>query len=113
MVAKGNILMTPVADLSDLNGRGFFWIQATMKNGDTVSGDLQAEDSQTLTLVTDSKPVIINKEETAEIIGRRISVISKMPRYDELITLRQFEDLLTYLAGLDGSEQETPVESLQ
>ena len=101
-VAKKDIAIQPIGSTQDLTGQGYFWIQALVSDSIDVSGTITEEDKAGLTVKSGDELIEIAKDEIIRIAGRQIGVSSKMPRYDEVITLKQYEDLVTYLASLKG-----------
>ena len=52
----------PIEELTDLNGKGYFWIQATLADtGASISGDLLEEDDENITLQVGGEPVAVSK----------------------------------------------------
>ncbi|MFQ5638335.1 MAG: hypothetical protein ACE5IR_10125 [bacterium] len=102
IVAKKDLKIRKIRRTKDILGQGYFWIQAVVKENKNVSGVITEEDETTLTLKASDDLVKITKSDITRIEGRKMMVTSKMPMYDEVITIRQFEDLLTYLASLKG-----------
>lgn len=104
IVAKKELLVRSIRRTQDILGQGYFWIQAIVKKSKKVSGTIVEEDESSLTIKASDEQVKIAKNEITRLSGRKMLVTSKMPKYDEVITIKQFEDLLTYLASLKGVE---------
>ena len=105
-MAKKDVAVEAIEDTQDLGGSGYFWIQAVVNDSIDASGSIAGEDRAQITIKSGQASITIPKGEITRIAGRRISISSKMPRYDEVITLKQFEDLVTYLASLKGTAAE-------
>lgn len=89
-IAKKDIVVRPIRRLNNLMKRGYFWIQAILKNKKRVSGTLIEEDENSLTVKTENnKMVKITKNEIARVAGRKMIITSKMPKYDNVVTIRQ------------------------
>lgn len=106
VVAKKDVAVEAIEDTQDLGGSGYFWIQAVVNDSIDASGFIAGEDRAHITIKSGQASITIPKGEITRIAGRRIGISSKMPRYDEVITLKQFEDLVTYLASLKGTAAE-------
>ena len=104
VVVKEDIVVETIWRLEDVLGEGFFWIEAVVNDSTTISGMLAEEDEISLTIESSDELVKIEKNNITQISGKNLSITSKMPKYDEVITIRQFEDLLTYLVSLKGEE---------
>ena len=46
----------PIEVLTDLAEKGYFWIQVTPANAETIEGDLVGEDEETVTLKVETSP---------------------------------------------------------
>ncbi|MFQ5651075.1 MAG: c-type cytochrome [bacterium] len=103
VVAKEDILVRRIRRMENILGQGYFWVQGGLKDGTAVSGTIIEEDEATLTIKASEDHVKVAKPDIDWLEGRKMQVTSKMPKYDEVITIKQFEDLLAYLASLNGS----------
>ena len=93
---------------------GYGYTTLNLKNGEQLRGTVIKEDEKTITLKLDevlddwgwdeeestegefSNERIVAKEDLAEVPV----IVSKMPKYDEVITVKQFQDLLAFLVSL-------------
>lgn len=106
IVAIRNLVAQPISSMQDLRTQGYLWIETVLNDRTSVSGIIAEEDESSLTIRSGDQLVKIAKNQITGMKGRQIEVSSKMPMYDDVITLRQFEDLVTYLASLRGATSE-------
>ena len=90
----------PIEELTDLKGKGYFWIQVTLADtGATVSGDLVGDDDENITLQVG--------EETQTVSKSNVKVQATLIDYDENIIVGELisenEDEVTL--NVDGEEQ--------
>ena len=90
----------PIEELTDLKGKGYFWIQVTLADtGATVSGDLVEEDDQIVALQAG--------EETQVIPKTNVKVQATLIDFDENVIVGELvsenEDEVTLI--VDGEEQ--------
>ena len=90
----------PIEELTDLKGKGYFWIQVTLANtGATVSGDLVEEDDENITLQVGGEPQIVSKS--------NVKVQATLTDFDENVIVGELvsenEDEVTLI--VDGEEQ--------
>ena len=72
-----------------------------------MSGPIESENEASLTIRSADTTLTIAKSDLSNVTGRRLLLQSKMPKFDDVITVRQFRDLVAYLASLKGSVQES------
>ena len=77
------------------------------EGGKKVSGPIESENDASLTIRSADTTLTIAKSDLSNLTGRRLLLQSKMPKFDDVITVRQFRDLVAYLASLKGSVPET------
>ncbi len=90
----------PIEELTDLKGKGYFWIQVTLADtGATVSGDLVEEDDENITLQMSGEPQTISKS--------NVKVQATLIDFDENVIVGELvsenEDEVTLI--VDGEEQ--------
>ncbi len=90
----------PIEELTDLKGKGYFWIQVTLADtGTTVSGDLVEEDDENITLQVG--------EETQTVFKVNVKVQATLIDFDENVIVGELvdenEDEITLI--VDGEEQ--------
>ena len=106
LVQRRDLALLPIADMRSISARGYFWISAVV--GDkNVSGPIEGEDEVSLTIGSADTTLTIAKSDLSSVTGRRLLLQSKMPKFDDVITVRQFRDLVAYLASLKGSVPES------
>jgi quinoprotein glucose dehydrogenase len=89
-------LINPSARLAP----GFGMVTLTLKNGKTVSGVLQGETDNELTVKVGDQPnTVINKDQVA----KRTNAASSMPDMKYLLTKREIRDVVSFLATLQES----------
>ena len=109
LVQRNDLALLPIANTRSISARGYFWISAVVgDNGKRVSGPIEREDEASLTIGSADTTLTIAKSDLSSLTGRRLLVQSKMPKFDDVITVRQFRDLVAYLASLKGSVPERP-----
>jgi putative heme-binding domain-containing protein len=107
-VERDDLALLRIADTRSISQRGYFWISAVVgDDGQKVSGPIEREDEATLTIRTADSTLTIAKSDLSNLTGRRFLLQSKMPKFDDVITVRQFRDLVAYLASLKGSSPES------
>ncbi len=72
-----------------------------------MSGPIESENEASLTIRSADTTLTIAKSDLSNLTGRKLLLQSKMPKFDDVITVRQFRDLVAYLASLKGSMPET------
>ena len=103
-VSKDEIQERRIRRPDDLTEKGYFWVRASLSDGRTVEGDLAEEDGEEMVLRVGEETRSIPKGDIAHLEGKRIRIKSKMPgNYGDLLRVREFNDLLAYLAGLKGA----------
>ncbi len=108
LVQRDDLALLPIADTRSISDRGYFWISAVVGDGENkVSGPIEHEDEASLTIRSADTTLTIAKSDLSNVAGRRLLVQSKMPKFDDVITVRQFRDLVAYLASLKGSVPES------
>ena len=108
LVQRNDLALLPIADTRSISERGYFWISAVVGDGgNKVSGPIEREDEASLTIRSADSTLTVAKSDLSSVTGRRFLLQSKMPKFDDVITVRQFRDLVAYLASLKGSVQET------
>ena len=90
----------PIEELTDLKGKGYFWIQVTLADtGATVSGDLVEEDDESITLQVGGEPQTVSKS--------NVKVQATLIDFDENVIVGELvsenEDEITLM--VDGEEQ--------
>ena len=90
----------PIEELTDLTGKGYFWIQVTLADtGATVSGDLVEEDDENITLQVGEEPQTVSKS--------NVKVQATLIDFDENVIVGELvsenEDEVTLI--VDGEEQ--------
>ena len=90
----------PIEELTDLTGKGYFWIQVTLADtGATVSGDLVEEDDENITLQIGGEPQTVSKS--------NVKVQATLIDFDENVIvgelIEETEDEVTLI--VDGEEQ--------
>ena len=90
----------PIEELTDLKGKGYFWIQVTLVDtGATVSGDLVEEDDESITLQVGGEPQTVSKS--------NVKVQATLIDFDENVIVGELvsenEDEITLM--VDGEEQ--------
>ena len=90
----------PIEELTDLKGKGYFWIQVTLADtGATVSGDLVEEDDQIIALQAGEQTQVIPKT--------NVKVQATLIDFDENVIVGELvsenEDEITLI--VDGEEQ--------
>ena len=104
IVQRDDLALLPIADTQSISKRGYFWISAVVGDGGKkVSGPIEREDEASLTIRSADTTLTIAKSDLSGVTGRRLLLQSKMPKFDDVITVRQFRDLVAYLASLKGS----------
>jgi putative heme-binding domain-containing protein len=108
LVQRGDLALLPIANMRSISERGFFWISAVVGDGgEKVSGPIKGEDETSLTIGSADTTMTVAKSDLSSVSGRRLLLQSKMPKFDDVITVRQFYDLVSYLASLKGSASES------
>ena len=106
LVQRRDLALLPITDTRSISERGYFWISAVV--GDKkVSGPIEREDEASLTIRSADTTLTVAKTDLSSLTGRRLLLRSKMPKFDDVITVRQFRDLVAYLASLKGSVPES------
>ena len=103
IVQRNDLALLPIANTQSISKRGYFWISAVVSGGKTVSGPIEREDEASLTIRSADTTLTVDKSDLSGVTGRRLLLQSKMPKFDDVITVRQFRDLVAYLASLKGS----------
>jgi len=104
LVQRNDLALLPIANKQSISERGYFWISAVVgEGGKKVSGPIEREDEVSLTIGSADTSLTIAKSDLSSVTGRRLLLQSKMPKFDDVITVRQFRDLVAYLASLKGS----------
>ena len=90
----------PIEELTDLKGKGYFWIQVTLADtGATVSGDLVEEADENITLQVGEEPQTVSKA--------NVKVQATLIDFDENVIVGELvdenEDEITLI--VDGEEQ--------
>ena len=90
----------PIEELTDLNGKGYFWIQAMLADsGESISGDLLEEDEDNITLQVGGEPVAVSKS--------NVKVQATLVDFDENVIVGELvsenEDEITL--KVDGEDQ--------
>ena len=90
----------PIEELTDLKGKGYFWIQVTLADtGATVSGDLVEEDDENITLQVGGETQTVSKA--------NVKVQATLIDFDENVIVGELvsenEDEITL--NVDGEEQ--------
>lgn len=90
----------PIEELTDLTGKGYFWIQVTLADtGATVSGDFVEETDEDITLQVGGEPQTISKS--------NVKVQATLTDFDENVIVGELvsenEDEVTLI--VDGEEQ--------
>ena len=90
----------PIEELTDLNGKGYFWIQATLADtGASISGDLLEEDAESVTLQMDGETLTVSKS--------NVKVQATLVDFDENVIVGELvsenEDEITL--KVDGEDQ--------
>lgn len=90
----------PIEELTDLKGKGYFWIQVTLADtGATVSGDLVEEDDESITLQVGGETQTVSKA--------NVKVQATLIDFDENVIVGELisenEDEITLM--VDGEEQ--------
>ena len=107
-VLRDDLALLRITDTRSISERGYFFISAVVgDDGQKVSGPIESEDEATLTIRTADSTLTIAKSDLSNLTGRRLLLQSKMPKFDDVITVRQFRDLVAYLASLKGSSPES------
>ena len=107
-VQRDDLALLRITDTRSISERGYFFISAVVgDDGQKVSGPIESEDEATLTIRTADSTLTIAKSDLSNLTGRRLLLQSKMPKFDDVITVRQFRDLVAYLASLKGSSPES------
>jgi putative heme-binding domain-containing protein len=107
LVQRHDLALQRIADTGSISARGYFWISADVGDeGQKVSGPIEREDEASLTIRSADSTLTIAKSDLSNLTGRRLLLQSKMPKFDDVITVRQFRDLVAYLASLKGSVPE-------
>ena len=107
LVQRHDLALQRIADTRSISERGYFWISAVVGDGgNKVSGPIESENEASLTIRSADTTLTIAKSDLSNVTGRRLLLQSKMPKFDDVITVRQFRDLVAYLASLKGSVQE-------
>ena len=107
LVQRHDLALQRIADTHAISERGYFWISAVVGDGgNKVSGPIESENEASLTIRSADTTLTIAKSDLSNVTGRRLLLQSKMPKFDDVITVRQFRDLVAYLASLKGSVQE-------
>ena len=108
LVQRSDLALLPIADTRSISKRGYFWISAVVgAGGKKVSGPIEGEDEASLTIRSADTTLTVAKSDLSSLSGRRLLLQSKMPKFDDVITVRQFRDLVAYLASLKGSATES------
>ena len=108
LVQRGDLALLPIANMRSISERGYFWISAVVGDGgEKVSGPIKGEDETSLTIGSADTTMTVAKSDLSSVSGRRLLLQSKMPKFDDVITVRQFYDLVSYLASLKGSAPES------
>jgi cytochrome c2 len=90
----------PIEELTDLKGKGYFWIQVTLADtGATVSGDLVEEDDENITLQVG--------EETQTVSKANVKVQATLIDFDENVIVGELvsENEDEVILNVDGEEQ--------
>ena len=90
----------PIEELTDLKGKGYFWIQVTLADtGATVSGDLVEEDDENITLQVG--------EETQTVSKSNVKVQATLIDFDENVIVGELvsENEDEVILNVDGEEQ--------
>ncbi len=110
-ISKNNLKEESTGKINNLAKNGYLRkeypinVTVQLKDGGKVEGALIGEDEENIELEVQPEPKTIKKEEIDRIVGKRIKTVSKMPtNYDSLLTVKEFNDLLTYTASLKGGE---------
>jgi hypothetical protein len=107
-VQRHDLALQRIADTRSISERGYFWISAVVSDGgNKVSGPIESENEASLTIRSADTTLTIAKSDLSNLTGRKLLLQSKMPKFDDVITVRQFRDLVAYLASLKGSMPET------
>ena len=107
LVQRHDLALQRISDTRSISERGYFWISAVVGDGgNKVSGPIESENEASLTIRSADTTLTIAKSDLSNVTGRRLLLQSKMPKFDDVITVRQFRDLVAYLASLKGSVQE-------
>ena len=90
----------PIEELTDLNAKGYYWIQATLADtGETISGDLLEEDEENITLQVGGEALAASKS--------NVKVQATIIDFDENVIVGEVvsenEDEITL--NVDGEEQ--------
>ncbi|RKU10179.1 hypothetical protein C6502_11520 [Candidatus Poribacteria bacterium] len=90
----------PIEELTDLTGKGYFWIQVTLADtGATISGDFVEETDESITLQVDGESQIVSKS--------NVKVQATLIDFDENVIVGELvsenEDEVTLI--VDGEEQ--------
>ena len=90
----------PIEELTDLKGKGYFWIQVTLADtGATVSGDLVEEDDQIVALQAGEETQVISKT--------NVKVQATLIDFDENVIVGELvsENEDEVILNVDGEEQ--------
>ena len=90
----------PIEELTDLKGKGYFWIQVTLADtGAAVSGDLVKEDDENITLQTGEDTQVISKT--------NVKVQATLIDFDENVIVGELvsENEDEVILNVDGEEQ--------
>ena len=90
----------PIEELTDLTGKGYFWIQVTLADtGATVSGDLVEEDDENITLQIGGEPQTVSKS--------NVKVQATLIDFDENVIVGELvsENEDEVILIVDGEEQ--------
>ena len=90
----------PIEELTNLNGKGYFWIQATLADtGGSISGDLLEEDDESITLQVGGETLTVSKSN----VKVQVTIID----FDENVIVGELvsdnEDEITL--KIDGEDQ--------
>ena len=108
LVQRSDLALLPIANTQSISKRGYFWISAVVGDGPKkVSGPIECEDEASLTIRSADTTLTVAKDDLSSLTGRRLLLQSKMPKFDDVITVRQFRDLVAYLASLKGTATES------
>ncbi|MFQ5561389.1 MAG: hypothetical protein ACE5FU_12520, partial [Nitrospinota bacterium] len=101
---KEKILFRKVrpAETRNLSGSGYFWVRARLPGKAEIEGAIVDENSLEVEVRVAGESKVIKKSDIENIEGRRILRTSKMPRYDHVLTISEFNDLLAYVVSLRG-----------